>query len=118
MRNFRKLNRDFFDVIRHTFIDKDAVEFYFSILGRFFRVKSCNKLSIQLSEISQLDLPGLLKQLGLVPTTSEARRLITGHAVEINSERVSDPKHKLNAKNGDEWIFKVGKKKFAKVKFV
>ena len=76
------------------------------------------KISIQLSEISQLDLPGLLKQLGLVPTTSEARRLITGHAVEINSERVSDPKHKLNAKNGDEWIFKVGKKKFAKVKFV
>ncbi len=76
------------------------------------------KISIHLAEISQLDLPGLLKQLGLVPTTSEARRLITGNAVEINSERVSDPKHKLNAKNGDEWIFKVGKKKFAKVKFV
>ncbi len=75
------------------------------------------KISIKMTEIAALDLPGLLKQLGLVPTTSEARRLITGNAVEINSEKISDLKHKINPKKSDEWIFKVGKKKFAKVKF-
>lgn len=75
------------------------------------------KISIALSEAVSLDLPGLLKNLGLAPTTSEARRLITGNAVEINSEKISDLKYKLAAKKSDEWIFKVGKKKFAKVKF-
>ncbi len=75
------------------------------------------KITVVLAEISLLDLPGLLKHLGLVPTTSEARRLITGNAIEINSEKVSDLKYKLAAKKSDEWIFKVGKKKFAKVKF-
>ncbi len=76
------------------------------------------KISVNLSEIASLDLPGILKQLGLVPTTSEARRLIAANAVEINSEKISDLKYKLNAKSSDEWIFKLGKKKFAKVKFV
>ena len=75
------------------------------------------KITVALAEVSLLDLPGLLKYLGLVPTTSEARRLITGNAVEINSEKVSDLKYKLAAQKSDEWIFKVGKKKFAKVKF-
>ncbi len=75
------------------------------------------KIEVIFSEVRELELPGLLKQLGLAPTTSEARRLITANAVEINSEKVTDLKYKIAAKVSDEWIFKVGKKKFAKVKF-
>ncbi len=75
------------------------------------------KISIKLSEAAAVDLPGLLKLLGLVPTTSEARRLITSNAIEMNSQKITDLKHKISASAGDEWIFKVGKKKFAKVKF-
>ena len=75
------------------------------------------KISVNLSDVADLDLPGLLKQLGLAPTTSEARRLITANAVEINSEKIIDLKYKILAEVTDEWIFKVGKKKFAKVKF-
>lgn len=57
----------------------------------------------------------LLRQLHLVDSTSEARRLIEGRGVEINSEKVIDPQLKMDLKGGEELIFRVGKKKFAKV---
>jgi tyrosyl-tRNA synthetase len=57
----------------------------------------------------------LLVQLKLAPSTSEARRLIQGKAVEIAQEKVLDPNLKLSLKKGDEMIIKAGKKKFAKV---
>jgi tyrosyl-tRNA synthetase len=63
-----------------------------------------------------VDVPSFLKDLGLVETTSEARRLIEGKAVEINGVKTSDLKLQLNIKVGADFIVKVGKKKFAKVK--
>ncbi len=57
-----------------------------------------------------------LKDLDLVSSNSEARRLIEGHAVEIRGEKVKDPKMTLVLSAGDEFIIKVGKKKFAKVR--
>ncbi len=75
------------------------------------------KITARLSELAAMDLPGILKHLGLVPTTSEARRLITSNAVEMNAQKITDLKYKIAAAAGDEWIIKIGKKKFAKVKF-
>jgi tyrosyl-tRNA synthetase len=75
------------------------------------------RIKARLSELASMDLPGVLKHLGLVPTTSEARRLITSNAVEMNSQKITDLKYKITATAGDEWIVKIGKKKFAKVKF-
>jgi tyrosyl-tRNA synthetase len=63
-----------------------------------------------------IDIPSFLKDLGLVETTSEARRLIEGKAIEVNSVKVNDIKMQLNVKVGAEFIVKVGKKKFGKVK--
>ncbi len=57
----------------------------------------------------------LLAKAELAKSTSEARRLVEGQAVEVNGEKVKDPQLKLNLKKGDELILKAGRKKFAKV---
>ncbi len=62
----------------------------------------------------EIDVPSLLKEFELAPSTSEARRLITGGAVELAGEKVADIKMKLNLKAGSEVVIKAGKKKFAK----
>lgn len=57
----------------------------------------------------------LMKEAGLTEGTGEAKRLILGKAVEINSEKILDEKLKLELKPGAELIIKAGKKKFVKV---
>ena len=58
----------------------------------------------------------LLTQLGLAKSSSEARRLVTGGAVQIRGEKVQDAKMNLRLSSGEDFIVKAGKKKFAKVK--
>jgi len=65
--------------------------------------------------IDDIDVAALLKDCELVPSTSEARRLIQSNAVEIGGAKVAAPRAKFNFKPGDEIIVKVGKKKFAKL---
>ncbi len=56
-----------------------------------------------------------LTNMELTSSNSEARRLIESHAVEINGEKLKDVQLKLSAKEDDEFVLKVGKKKFLKV---
>ena len=65
---------------------------------------------------AEIDIPSFLKEYDLVPSTSEARRLIQGGGVEVNSSKVTAIKQKFNVKSGEELIVKVGKKKFARFK--
>ncbi len=58
----------------------------------------------------------LLTDAGLTASNSEARRMVQSNAVEIRGEKVKDPMIKLKLKLGDEFVAKVGKKKFAKIK--
>ena len=58
-------------------------------------------------------LPGLLVALGLVASTSEARRSIEQGAVKINTEKVEDVKSEINFESG--MIIQVGKRKFCKI---
>lgn len=55
----------------------------------------------------------LLKEVGLVSSTSEALRMIKQGAVKIDGERVEDLK--LQIKAGTQHVYQVGKRKFAKV---
>jgi tyrosyl-tRNA synthetase len=63
-------------------------------------------------------LPGLLKEIGMVPSTSEGRRVIEQGGVYVSS---ADGLVKVTGESltveGDELIFKVGKKKFKAVVF-
>jgi len=56
----------------------------------------------------------VLKDAGLVPSTSEARRLITQGAVEVDGERVLDVNRSLAA--GQSYLIKVGKRRFREVR--
>jgi tyrosyl-tRNA synthetase len=58
----------------------------------------------------------LLKDAGLSGSTSEARRLIQGRAVEWDGEKVEDPQLKVVLKAGQEFVLKAGKKKFVRIK--
>ncbi len=62
-----------------------------------------------------IDVAALLKDCELVPSTSEARRLIQGNAVEIGGVKVAAARVKFSFKPGDEIVVRVGKKKFAKL---
>jgi tyrosyl-tRNA synthetase len=64
----------------------------------------------------ELDMPAFLKELDLVPSTSEARRLLQSNAVEIDGVKITQAKHKFSFSAGVDVIVKVGKKKFVKLK--
>ncbi|MBN2700323.1 MAG: tyrosine--tRNA ligase [Methylothermaceae bacterium] len=55
----------------------------------------------------------LLKDAGLVKSTSEALRMIKQGAVRIDGERLSDPGRIIPA--GETHVFQVGKRRFAKI---
>lgn len=57
----------------------------------------------------------LMKNAGLAPSTSEARRLISGRAVEVDGTKVEDEQLKIELKAGAAMVIKAGKKKFVKV---
>ena len=47
------------------------------------------KAVLEAGEVAPNLFPSLLKELGVVPSTSEARRLINQGAVEVDGERVT-----------------------------
>jgi tyrosyl-tRNA synthetase len=64
------------------------------------------------------ELGWALKQAGLVPSTSEARRLIEQGGVEVDGRRASDPRARLDP--GREYLVRVGSKnrRFARIRIV
>ncbi len=62
----------------------------------------------------RIRLANLLKEAGLVPSTSEALRMIRQGAVRIDGERVSDTALEIGA--GGAHIYQVGKRRFARVR--
>ena len=71
-----------------------------------------NPKNIELKEVQSMPLPNLLKHIGFVESTSEARRLIAQKALKINDEVVDSIT--LELPNG-LYLLKLGKKKFIKV---
>jgi tyrosyl-tRNA synthetase len=60
-----------------------------------------------------MPLANIIKEAGLVNSTSDAHRMVKQGAVKIDGERVEDSKQKLNA--GFSAVMQVGKRKFARV---
>jgi len=56
----------------------------------------------------------LLLHCKLVPSTSEAKRMIKQSAVSIDGQKINDPNAEITPKNG--MIIQVGKRKFARLK--
>jgi tyrosyl-tRNA synthetase len=62
-----------------------------------------------------LPLDVLLREIGLVASSSEARRLIAQGGVRADGEVVADPK-RLVARPSGELLLQVGKRRFARVR--
>ncbi|ASP47498.1 tyrosine--tRNA ligase [Cognaticolwellia beringensis] len=65
------------------------------------------------TENGEIAIANLLKEAGLVASTSEAMRMIKQGAAKIEGEKVTDNKLVINT--GTTAIYQVGKRKFAKV---
>lgn len=89
----------------------DAVRALEDFLARFQR----GALPEEMSEVtvSNAPLPQVLKQTGLVASTSEAMRMVEAGGVRIDGEKVSDKGLHLIA--GTTVVLQVGKRKFARV---
>ena len=61
-----------------------------------------------------LPVANMLKDAGLVSSTSDARRMIDQGAVKFDGERVTDPRQKLQG--GVSLVIQVGKRKWARVR--
>lgn len=65
---------------------------------------------------AKLALTRIVKEMGLAPSTSEARRLVEAGAVSLDGERVTDPHYELVAEKGREILFRVGKRQYLRVR--
>jgi tyrosyl-tRNA synthetase len=62
-----------------------------------------------------ISLVQLMTQVGLTASNGEASRLIAGGGVQIDQQKISDTKLKLDLTSGQSFIVRAGKKKFKKV---
>ena len=65
----------------------------------------------------KVSLPVLLTAIGLVASRGEVTRLLKAGAVRIDDRRVEAPSREISVAAGDSRLFKVGKRRFAKVTF-
>ena len=72
------------------------------------------ELSLDWKEDS-IPLPNLLKEAGMIKSTSEAIRMIKQGAVRINEEKITDTKFLIS--KGETAIYQVGKRRFKKISF-
>jgi tyrosyl-tRNA synthetase len=70
---------------------------------------------VNLNAENDITVLSLLVKAGLATSNGEARRLVEGMAVEIDNEKIKDPKLKLDLVSGKKYLVKAGKKKFAHV---
>ncbi|MBF6059078.1 tyrosine--tRNA ligase [Thiomicrorhabdus heinhorstiae] len=95
------------------FHSKEAAE---SALQDFETKFSKNAIPDDMPEVTlegEMPLANLLKEAGLVATTSEAHRMTKQGAVKINGEKVDDSRQLMPI--GTTSVYQVGKRKFARV---
>ena len=62
----------------------------------------------------EMPIAKVIKEAGLVASTSEALRMLEQGAVRIDGERVTDRDRKIGI--GNAGIFQVGKRRFARIR--
>ncbi|OGO93817.1 MAG: tyrosine--tRNA ligase [Coxiella sp. RIFCSPHIGHO2_12_FULL_42_15] len=106
------------EIVARFYDQKAAEEAYQEFVDRFKH----HELPTDVEEVELQALDGklaigyVLTGAGLVPSTSEAMRMIKQGAVKIGGERVED--QRLEIKSGETHLFQVGKRRFARVKIV
>jgi len=95
---------------------QDAVRAHERFVARFARGAMPDDIpTVDLSAVPEgIPVANLLKQVGLVSSTSEGLRMLKQGAVRIDGERVEDPS--VVCVSGTERVYQVGKRRFARVK--
>ena len=103
------------EIIERFHSKEDAENAKNTFLDRFqkgAKPKDIETFSISLDD--DIAIGNLLKESGLVQSTSEAMRLVKQGAVKINDEKIDDPK--LSIEKKQELLVQVGKRRFLKIK--
>ena len=103
------------EIIERFHSKEDAENAKNTFLDRFqkgAKPKEIETFSISLDD--DIAIGNLLKESGLVQSTSEAMRLVKQGAVKINDEKIDDPK--LRIEKNQELLVQVGKRRFLKIK--
>ena len=103
------------EIIERFHSKQDAENAKNTFLDRFqkgAKPKDIESFSISLDD--DIAIGNLLKESGLVQSTSEAMRLVKQGAVKINDEKIDDPK--LSIEKKQELLVQVGKRRFLKIK--
>ena len=103
------------EIIERFHSKEDAENAKKTFLDRFqkgAKPKDIETFSISLDD--DIAIGNLLKESGLVQSTSEAMRLVKQGAVKINDEKIDDPK--LSIERNQELLVQVGKRRFLKIK--
>lgn len=104
------------EIIERFHSKKDAENAKNTFLDRFqkgAKPKDIETFSISLDD-GDIAIGNLLKESGLVQSTSEAMRLVKQGAVKINDKKINDPK--LSIEKNQELLVQVGKRRFLKIK--
>ena len=103
------------EIIERFHSKEDAENAKNTFLDRFqkgAKPKDIETFSISLDD--DIAIGNLLKESGLVQSTSEAMRLVKQGAVKINDEKIDDTK--LSIEKNQELLVQVGKRRFLKIK--
>ena len=103
------------EIIERFHSKEDAENAKNTFLDRFqkgAKPKDIETFSISLDD--EIAIGNLLKESGLVQSTSEAMRLVKQGAVKINDEKIDDPK--LSIEKKQDLLVQVGKRRFLKIK--
>ena len=103
------------EIIERFHSKEDAENAKNTFLDRFqkgAKPKDIETFTISLDD--DIAIGNLLKESGLVQSTSEAMRLVKQGAVKINDEKIDDPK--LSIEKNQELLVQVGKRRFLKIK--
>ena len=91
---------------------KEARDWFENVFSKRNLNVDLPEVELEYKEVGIIDL--LVKETGLMKTTSEARRLIQQGGFKINDEPIKDIKASVNVESG--MIIRAGKKKIVKVK--
>ena len=94
--------------------DQARAEFKQRFSEREFPAKTAERKALP---AGPTPLVAVLAKAGLAPSKTEARRLIAQGGVEVDGEKVTDGDHIVSGEPGRDYRLKVGKKRFAVIRF-
>ena len=112
-RNYKvSLAQEIIERFHDAFAAKKALETFEARFQRGAMPENMDEITLQAQD-GGLAIANLLKDAGLVKSTSDAMRMIKQGAAKIEGEKISDPKLVIAA--GTKQVYQVGKRKFARV---